>query len=565
MFSIRKLGTIGRTYRHFNRYHQVLRILFKYGFGDVLERLHITEYLQSGLRIFKRGLKPPLARLSRPERLRMAFAELGPTFIKLGQLLSTRPDLIPADFLEELAKLQDTAPPFPLAAVRAIILGELGQKPEEIFPFFDGEPMAAASIAQVHRARLKNGDEAVVKVLRPGIEQIIGVDLEILTYIAGLVEQYIEEAQGHNPVAVVQEFARSLSQEIDFSQELANIQRFARQFADRTAIHVPKVYPELSTSRVLVMEQVAGIKSTDVAALRAAGYDLPLIAKRGANLIMEQIFVHGFFHADPHPGNIFILPGNIVCFVDFGQMGRLARQEREDITNLIVHLVAGHEREMVSGLLRVTNQLGEVNREALGRDLIRLIDLYLYRPLAGLEAGRIIQELIGLISRHRLSFKPELYLMMKALSTVEGVGLMLDPKLELARLAKPFMRRISLGRFAPNRLAEDFSYTGLAYAHLLRDAPEELRLILHQLRRGQMRIEFEHRGIRQLAPDLHRFANRIAFAIVLASLVIGSSLIVLSGIPPRWHNIPLLGLLGFLIAGIMGLRLTFSMLQGTRL
>jgi len=565
MISIRKLGAIGRTYRHLNRYQQILRVLFKYGFGDMLERLHITKYLQSGRYMFKRGLKPPLARLSRPERLRMAFAELGPTFIKLGQLLSTRPDLIPADFLEELAKLQDTAPPFAEAAVRAIVLAELGRQPEEIFQFFDGEPMAAASIAQVHHARLKNGDEAVVKVLRPAVEQLIGVDLEILVYIAGLMEQHIEEIQGHNPVAVAQEFARSLSQEIDFSQELANIQRFARQFAGKATIHVPKVYPELSTSRVLVMERVVGIKAADVAALRAAGCDLPLIAKRGTRLIMEQIFVHGFFHADPHPGNIFILPGNIVCFVDFGQMGRLSRREREELTNLIVHVVAGREREMVSALLRVTNQLGEVNNEALGRDLIRLIDLYLYRPLAGLEAGRIIQEVIALISRHRLSLKPEFYLMLKAVSTVEGLGLMLDPKLELVRLAKPFMRRMSLGRFAPNRLAEDLSYTGVAYAHLLREAPEELRLILHQLRRGQMRIEFEHRGIRQIAPDLHRVANRLAFAIVLAALIVGSSLIVLSDIPPRWHNIPLLGLLGFFIAGIMGLRLTFAMLQKTEM
>ena len=563
MFSIRKLGVIGRTYRHLHRYQQVLRILFKYGFGDLVGRLHIAEYLEGGLRMFTGRLKEPFARLSRPERLRMAFEELGPTFIKLGQLLSTRPDLIPADFLRELTKLQDTASPFPLAAVRAIIVEELGRQPEEIFQSFDDEPIAAASIAQVHQARLKNGDAAAVKVLRPGIERIIAVDVEILAHLAGLMEQHIEEVQGHNPVAVVEEFAQSLSQEIDFSQELANIQRFARQFAGNATVHVPAVYPELSAGRVLVMEHVAGIKAANIEALKAAGRDLPLVAERGAMLVMEQIFVHGFFHADPHPGNIFIMPGNVVCFVDFGQMGRLSRREREDVTNLIVHLVAGNEREIVSGLLRVTNQLGEVNREALGRDLTRLIDIYLYRPLAGLEAGRIIQELVGLISRHRLSFKPELYLMMKALSTVEGVGLMLDPKLELVRLAKPFMRRISLGRFAPNRLAEDFSYTSLAYAHLLREAPEELRLILHQLRRGQMRIEFEHKGIRQLAPDLYRVANRIAFAIVLAALIVGSSLIVLAGIPPRWHNIPLLGLLGFLIAGLMSLRLVFAMLKKT--
>ncbi|MDR3088604.1 MAG: AarF/ABC1/UbiB kinase family protein [Desulfobulbaceae bacterium] len=557
MFSIKRLSFIGRTYRHLNRYHQILRVLFKYGFGDLVGRLRIAECLECGLHMVRRGLKRRFTRLSRPERLRLAFAELGPTFIKLGQLLSTRPDLIPADFLHELAKLQDTAPPFPFAAAREIFVTELGRQPEDIFAYFSEEPLAAASMAQVHRARLHNGDEAAVKILRPGIERIIAVDLEILAHIAWLMEQHIEEARGHNPVAVVHEFARSLEQEIDCSQELANIERFAHCFVGEATVRVPTVYPELCGERILVMEHVSGIKAGDIAALRGSGYDLSLIAERGAKLVMEQIFVHGFFHADPHPGNIFILPDNVVCFVDFGQMGRLSRQERENITNLIVHVVSGNEREIVTGVLRVTNQLGEVNREALGRDLTGLIDRYLYRPLAGMKAGKIFQELIGLIARHRLSFKPEFYLMMKALSTVEGVGLMLDPNLQLIRQAKPFMRRISINRFAPNRLAEDMTYIGLAYARFFRELPEEARLILRQIRTGTMRIEFEHKGMLQLAPDLHRIANRIAFAIVLAALIVGSSLIVLSGIPPRWHNIPVLGLLGFAVSAVMGLKLFF--------
>jgi ubiquinone biosynthesis protein len=565
MFSIRKLGAIGRTYRHLNRYQHILRVLFKYGFNDLIDRLHIDQYLESGLQMINRKPREQITRLSRPERLRLVFEELGPTFIKLGQLLSTRPDLIPADFLDELAKLQDDVPPFSLEEVRAIFKEELGRYPEEIFHYFDTEPLAAASIGQVHRARLDSGAEVVVKVQRPGIENVIAVDLEILAHIAELMEQYLEEVQGHQPMAIVHEFARSLSREIDFSIELANIQRFARQFEDNPTIHVPLVYPELSTDRILGMEYVVGIKSSRIETLREHGYDLSLIAERGANLVMEQIFVHGFFHADPHPGNVFILPDNVVCFIDFGQMGRLSLKDREDFTDLVLDLVAGNEQKIAAGVLRVTVQLGEVDRENLARDLGSLLDMYLYRPLEDLEAGKILQDLLDLVSRHKLSFKPSLYQMMKALSTVEGVGLMLDPKLELIRLAKPFMRTIRLGRMQPGRIAEELSLTGTAYLHLLRELPEELRTILYQLRSGRMRLEFEHRGLTTLGMTLNRVSNRIAFAIVLAALIVGSSLIILSDIPPHWHSIPIIGLIGFLVAGVMGFWLLLSIIRHGRL
>ena len=565
MFSIRKLGAIGRTYRHLNRYQRILRVLFKYGFNDLVDRLHIDQYLESGLQMINRKPREQIARLSRPERLRLVFEELGPTFIKLGQLLSTRPDLIPAEYLDELARLQDEVPPFSLAEVHAIFREELGRSPDEVFHYFDAEPLAAASIGQVHRARLDSGAEVVVKVQRPDIENVIAVDLEILAHLAGLMEQYLEEVQGHRPTAIVQEFARSLSREIDFAVELANVQRFARQFKNNAAIHVPLVYPELSTPRVLVMEYVLGIKASMAGQLREQGYDLPLIAERGATLVMEQIFVHGFFHADPHPGNLFILPDNVVCFIDFGQMGRLSRKDREDFTDLVLDLVAGDERTVVEGVLKVTVQLGEVDRESLARDLGGLVDLYLYRPLGELEAGRILQDLLDLVTRHKLTFKPAFYQMMKALSTVEGVGLMLDPKLELIRLARPFMRRIRLERMRPARLAEEIARTGSGYLQLLRELPEELRTILRQLRGGRMRIEFEHRGLQALGAALDRVSNRIAFAIVLAALIVGSSLIVLSDIPPHWHDIPVIGLLGFLVAGIMGFWLLLSIIRHGRM
>jgi len=443
----------------------------------------------------------------------------------------------------------DDIPPFSGEEVRAIFEEELGRAPEEIFPTFDVEPLAEASIGQVHQATLDDGTAVVIKLQRPGIENIIAVDLEILAHIAELMEQYLEEVQGHQPMAIVHEFARSLSREIDFSIELANIQRFSQQFEGNSDIHVPEVYPDLSTERLLVMEHVQGIKASQVDTLREQGYDLTLIAKRGADLVMEQIFVHGFFHADPHPGNIFILPDNVICFLDFGQMGRLSLRDREDFTDLVLDLVAGNEQNVVTGVLKLTVQLGEVDRDGLGQDLGNLMDLYLYRPLGELEAGKILQDLLDLVPRHKLSFKPSLYLMMKALSTVEGVGLMLDPKLELIRQAKPFMRRIRLERMRPGRIAEEISNTGSSYLNLFRELPDDLHTILQQLRKGRMRLEFEHRGLKALGVTLDRVSNRISFAIVLAALIVGSSLIILSDIPPRWHSIPVIGLLGFLVAG----------------
>jgi len=570
MFSIRQLGAINRTYRHLNRYQRILRVLFKYGFNDLVDRLHIDQYLETGLQMINRKPREQLDRHSRPARLRMAMEELGPTFIKLGQLLSTRPDFIPSEYLDELAKLQDSVPPFTYEEVQQIFQEECGRDPADIYEYFDAKPVAAASIGQVHQARLADDQvrvselkprDVVVKVQRPGIENLIAVDLEILAHLARLMEEHLEEVQGHRPTAIVHEFARSLSREIDFTIELTNIQRFARQFETNTDIHVPEVYPPLSTERILVLERVDGIKASEVDKLRGQGYDLPLVAERGANLVMEQIFVHGFFHADPHPGNIFILPDNIPCFIDFGQMGRLSLKDREDFADLVLNLVSGDESKVATGVLKVTIQQGELDREGLALDVGDFMDRYLYLSLGELQAGKILHDLLELVSRHKLSLKPNLYLMLKAMTTVEGVGLMLDPDLALIDLARPFMKKIKFDRVKPRRLAEEFGETGTEYLTLIRDLPEEARSILSQLRQGKMKLELEHRGLRPMEKSFDRVSNRISFAIVLAAQIIGSSLIVLSDIPPRWNGIPVIGLAGFLVAGVMGFWLLISIIR----
>ena len=561
MFSIRKIGAIGRTYRHLNRYQRIVRILFKYGFEDAIEMLHIDQYLESGLQMINRKPKEQIDKLSREERLRMAFEELGPTFIKLGQVLSTRSDFIPPNYLRELAKLQDDVPSFSYEDVEKIFIEETGKKPDELFEEFNPEPIAAASIGQVHRGVLNDGTTVVVKVQRPDIEKTIAIDLEIIAHIASLMERYLEELQGHRPSSIVEEFARTISKEIDYAVEISNIERFSRQFKGNPAIYVPTVYRDLSCRRILTMESIDGVKASEVDQLHLQDSDLRVVAERGTNLIMEQIFVHGFFHADPHPGNIFILPGDVICFLDFGMMGRLSRQNREDFADLILHVVRNNERKVTESVLKLTNQLEEVDREALSRDLSDLLDKYMYLPLKELEAGQILQDMLDLVSHHKIFFKPNFYLMMKAITTVEGVGRVLDPDLELIKLAEPFMKRVKAERIRINRIAEETGLTTSEYVDLLRDLPEELRTILAQLRQGRIKMEFEHRGLSELRAALDQVSNRIAFAIVLASLVIGSSLIVLSGIPPKWHDIPIIGLIGFLIAGMMGFWLLVSILR----
>lgn len=565
MLSIRRIGVIGRTYRHINRYRQILGVLFQYGFDDLLDILRLEEYLEIGLQMISRKKDAQVAKLSRPERLRRALEELGPTFIKLGQILSTRSDLLPMPYIQELSRLQDDVPPFPFAEVREIFIAEIGRPPEEVFVAIEETPLAAASIGQVHRARLADEGEVVVKVQRPRIQETIEVDLEILLHLAALAEKHLEEMKEHRPTRVVEEFARTLDKEINYVAEAANIEQFARHFLRNDTVYVPKTFPDLSSRLILTMEYMDGVKASQVEKLQQQGYDLQKIARRGATLIMEQIFVHGFFHADPHPGNIFILPNNVICFLDFGMMGRISRQEREDFCDLIMQVARRDDGKVTETVLRLTAYDREPGRQELEQDLTRFIDQFFYRSLKELEAGAVMNEFLEILFRHGLQVRPNLFLMLKAVATADGLGRQLDPDFEISTHVEPFVRQIQRDRLNPRRLAREVFESGTEFLFLLREVPRELRAILNQARQGRMTIEFQHRGLEQLLYTQDRTSNRIAFAIVLAALIIGSSLIVLSGIPPQWHQIPVIGLAGFLVAGVMGFWLLLSILRRGRM
>src|SRR5262245_51607339 len=401
---IRKIGVVGRTYRHVNRYRQILTVLFKYGFGELVDRLRIGHYLEIGLQLISRKPREQVESLTTAERVRLALEELGPTFIKLGQVISTRPDLVPVEFADELAKLREHVPPFPFEQVRQIVETELGGPLEQVYERFDEQSLAAASIGQVHRAVLHGGDEVVVKVQRPNIQGIIEIDLEILMHLATLAEKHAEGIALHRPGRIVEEFARVIERELDFTTEAAHLERFATLFRNDDTIYVPRVHRSATTPLVLTMEYVPVIPVTDVAALRSDGLDPKLIAARGTQLTLKQLFVLGFFHADPHPGNVFVLPGNVICLLDFGMMGRLDRAGRETFGDLIYAVAHRDSAHAATALLHLTEHDDDtdVDPRRLERDVAEFIDVRVAAELRDLDFGKLLQGLLDLVNRHRL-------------------------------------------------------------------------------------------------------------------------------------------------------------------
>ncbi|MBU0987548.1 MAG: AarF/ABC1/UbiB kinase family protein [Proteobacteria bacterium] len=565
MLSIRKIGVVGRTYRHLNRYRQILAILFKYGFGDLIELLKIEQYIEVGLQLISRNRREPLEKLSRAQRVRMAFEELGPTYVKLGQVLSTRPDLVPVQYLREFTKLQDEVPAFGFNEVSKVIEEEFGALPQDLFEFFDKTAFASASIGQVHRAGLPDGEIVAVKVQRPGIHKIIEVDLEIMLHLATLMERNIEEMSLYRPIKIVEEFARTLEKEIDYTIEATNMERFSRNFLDDPTIYIPKVYRDTTSERVITMELVNGIKISDIDRLDQAGLDRKIITARGAEFCLKQVFDHGFFHADPHPGNIFVLPDNIICLLDFGMTDSVDRQTREEFVDLIDSVVHQHESRAVQVLLRLTSWEDEPDIRLLEKDVADFMGQHLYQPLKNIEIGKLLNHLLELVARHRLAIPPNTFLMMKTLTTIESVALMLDPDFDMITQTVPFIERVKLARFYPRRIAGDIIQLGSEMLHFMHQFPKDTLEITRLIRQQKLTVKMEHKGFETMLAKHDQTSNRISFSIIIAALIIGSALIVISAIPPLFYGISLIGIIGFLAAAIMGIWLLVAILKKGRL
>ncbi|MCU0590101.1 MAG: AarF/UbiB family protein [Desulfobacterales bacterium] len=565
MLSIRKIGVISRTYRHLNRYRHILAVLLKHGFGELVESLKIDQYLEVGLQLISKKRPPREEPLTRPQRVRMALEELGPTYIKLGQVLSTRPDLIPVEFIHELSKLQDSVPPFSFDEAEAIIQRELGAPSSDVFERIDAEPTASASIGQVHRARLKNGEAVAVKIQRPGIRALIEVDLEIMLHLATLAERHVEELALHNPVKIVEEFARILEKEIDFRIEATHIDRIAQGFLGDPTVYIPAAYREFCSAGILTTEFVDGIKISSIDQLDAAGYDRRLLCSRGADIVLKQVFNLGFFHADPHPGNIFALPGNVICLLDFGMVGVVDRQTREIFVELVDSVVRRNEVRAAQVLLQLTSWEQPPDMRQLERELSEFMGRHLFRPLKDIEVGKLLQDLLEIATRFQLRLPADIFLMLKAISTVEAVGRMLDPDFDMIAKAAPFIEQVLMDRFKPQRVAETVGDLAGRMLTFLNQFPKELLDLAGLLRQQKLSLKIRHDGLEKILATHDQISNRIAFAIIIAALIVGSALIVISKTPPLFYGISLIGIIGFLAAALMGVWLLVAILKKGKL
>jgi len=552
-----------RRARSLRRYRQIVSILLKYGFDQVLDQMKIF----TRLRIRKKALKKveELEKLTYTQRVRLALEELGPTFVKLGQVLSMRPFLIPLELVLELTKLQDQVGPFPFVQVKQIVESELNASLDKYFSSFDTVPIASASLSQVHKAVTKEGKVVVVKVQRPGIKEIIEADMDILKDLTNLLERYVPESKQYDPRGIREELEKSIRREIDFNNEARNIQVFGENFKEDKNIFVPRVFWDMTTSRVLTMEFIDGVKISNLEELEKRGIDKKSLARIGGKMVFKQIFEDGFFHADPHPGNLFALEGNIIAPVDYGMMGRLSETTMNELADLLICVVTWHP----GGIVKVYQDMEvvgeEVNLRALEADLADFLYKYHKIPLSRLDMNTLMNEAFEIIHRYDIQIQAELMLFSKALMTYEEVAKMLDPEYDLVTQMIPYVKKLAYRKFKPKALLRDLFTASVDLRDLLVTFPFELKRIVKKLGKGRLSFTFQHKGLDKLILELDRSSNRVSFSLIIAAIIVGSSLIMRLETKYTLFGYPLFGILGYIFAGVLGVWLVIAILRSGKL
>ena len=550
------------TIRNIRRYRTIARVFIKYGFGEIVDRLNLGRALKFGKRLFRRK---PSEEISFSARIRMALEELGPTFVKLGQVLSMRPFLIPYELVIELSKLQDQVAPMSRETARAAIEQNLGCEIERAFSFFDQKPVASASLSQVHNAGLHDGTKVVVKIQRPGIRKIIDADMVILKDIAQLLEKHIPESRQYEPVGVVDELARSTRKEINFLYEARNIEIFARNFKDDNRVFVPRVFWDYSTRQMITMERIEGIKITNIEKLKEMGIDPVEICRRGGDVVFLMVFEHGFFHADPHPGNLFVTADGRIAPVDYGMAGVLSDSQLIELGDILTSVVTSDAQSVVYTFSRAGILPESVNQRALEADISELLVRYHRIPLARIDMATLFDEFFEIVHRHDLQIKSEFMVFGKALVTYEEVARQLDPEYDLIKSAAPYVRKLALKKIGFTQILRDLRIGLAELRDFMTRFPVEARQFARKLNKGEARLGLEIRGLDRLTIELDRSTNRLAFALVIAAIIVGSSLVLALDIGIRIYGLPILGLVGYLFAGILGAGLVISILRSGKL
>ncbi|MEI7904367.1 MAG: AarF/ABC1/UbiB kinase family protein [Candidatus Firestonebacteria bacterium] len=544
---------IGRTYKNLKRLGEIANVLAKHGFGYLIHRLNLRHLLHLRRRVFKNE-EPYLVE----QEIKKACEELGPTFIKFGQLLSLRSDVLPAKLTNELAKLQDQVKPFPFAEVKKILEAEYKNKTEEIFSHIEEKPLASASMAQVHLAALKGTKEKlIIKVQRPGIEKEVERDLDILYFLANRIEKLVPEFKVYNPVGIVDEFSKAIRKELDFTYEVSNADRFRKAFKNNKTVLIPKINFDYSGRRVIAMEFVEGIKISRFLRSNRSAEEKKQVASSITSIYYSMIFEQGFFHADPHPGNILIMKDGKVGLVDFGMTGRLDEQMLKRLAFILLSFSDEDfvlEKYIHTGLISEYEENPEFQKEAM-----LLLERYKGFPLEKIDIGSALSELAELARSYGVKFEKDLTLLAKTLYTVERIIRDMVPDFDFVTATKPFARKYIGEKISAGKVIRELEKNITAFYSLIRALPNEILNIAKLIRKGTLKIEFEHVGLETLINEIDRSSNRLSFAVIIASVVVGSALVVHSG------KSPFFGIGGFIVAGLLGLWLGVSILRSGKL
>lgn len=556
---------IGRRIRHIGRYREIATALIRYGFGMVVEEIGFARFLSLPRRLFLESRRKEAKTVG--ERIRLVLQELGPTFVKLGQIASTRPDLFPDEIVSELEKLQDRVPPISFQSVRQVVREQLGDELETFFSQFEEVPLAAASIGQVHRATLRSGEQVAVKIQRPNIAGVIETDLEILRDLAVLAEHRLPWAARYHVGEMVEEFSMSLRAELDYTIEGRNAERISQQFKGDRHIYVPDVFWEYSTQKVLTMAYVDGVKLNELDRLRQRGYCPKRLAERLATAIFEQIFNHGFFHGDPHPGNVFVLPGEVIALIDFGMVGRLTAEMKYHFSSLVIALMRQSTDGVIKAILRMGLLPDDINMHKLRNDVERLREKYYGVPLSQVSLGEAVNDLFRTAYRHSVRIPADLTLLGKSLLTAEGVVEKLDPDFSIFDIAEPFGRRLLKERLHPKNVAKMVWKRAADYGEQLIDLPKRVNEVATLMRRGKLRLEIDIPELSLILKKLDQIVNRLslsivllAFSIIMSGVIIGSSL---GRQPTALWKIPVIEI-GFGMAAFLFLWLLYTIFKSGR-
>ncbi len=556
---------IRQPYEDIVRLRHIAEILLRNGLGFLAEQLDLTRFLPPWKqRSIAAG--DQVSKLSIPERVRHTMEELGPTYIKLGQILSTRPDLLPSEYIEELSKLLDAAPPVPSGEILAQLESELGTSAQDLFERFEMEPIAAASIGQAHRAVLKNGEAVVVKVRRPGIERMVEADLDLLMRQARFLEHRLALARDYQLAGLVDEFSRTLRDELDYTNEGRNTDRLRHNLQQDPRVIVPQVYWDLTTRRVITLQELQGPKLLDLELLKAEGYDLAAIAEVIVDIYLKQVFKDGFFHADPHPANILVC-GEQIGFIDFGMMGYLTPGTQDLLADLLVSLLSQDVDQVAQMVVRLKAVEQHPDLDGLRRDIQRLLMRYYGLPLEEVHLGEFLGDIMATAFHHRIHLPADLVMLARTVVVLEGVALTLDPSFVLVEKARPFMKQLASERLSLQRLGERTVRTLRDLDQLVQVLPQRLEALSSQLERGDMTLGIDLRRLQAVLAKLDKVTNRLSFSILVAALIVGSALIILGGEAVSAWRVPVIGValpiaqMSFILAGLLAAWLLLSIMR----